>query len=474
MRVNNKKAVFVCQITDSLLKVIKCLRGGDNKTEFVAAGFETISPDIDDQLLVKKIGKIFTKLLFNNDSVVISLPSSNITCRYLKVPAQKPEEIERIISLQASRYLPYPSNELITGYQAISTDQEGYAYINLILLHQDVIRRYLKIFRQLKSRQITITLSPYGLCKLYDYVKPQDTGIVTVIDISSNQAELAITSCKKLLFSRFIKINRAQADWENLFIEEINKTEDAYVKESAKEASDKIILLGAKNLSQQFAEKLNKSTALPVEVLPYGKESNLSGEALKDISDCDDSFASLIGLGLEDIPHSLNLIPNNIKEADKNISQRKKYLRIILFVFGIIFMGGLGMIKNLDNKAAYLKKLKIELNKIEKEAKPLEQIEERFKLFEKRLQNKSSSLEMFYELHQAMPPQIYLLTFSYEDSQVVLRGLAPELNAVFKFAGQLEKAQAFGGFNIKVKYATKKQIQAGEIVDFEIIGVKSQ
>ena len=76
---------------------------------------------------------------------------------------------------------------------------------------------------------------------------------------------------------------------------------------------------------------------------------------------------------------------------------------------------------------------------------------------------------MLYALHQIMPAEVSLLSLDYdEDSQVTLRGQAPELNSVFALVGKLEESEVFKNFNVKVRYATKKKIQESEIIDFEI------
>lgn len=453
-----ESAGFICQITENALKVIKCVSKNHNKIEFVGLEAEAISSGIDDKKLAERFNYVLKKLEYNRNPIIISLPRSQATCRYLKIPSQVPKEIERIISLQASSYLPYSPNELITGYQIISTDKEGYAYINLVIVYKDVIERYLKVIKELKTAKLTVGLSSYGLSNLYSYIKPEELGSVMLIESDSQQIELAIIFRRKLVFSRSFKLNRSQPNWENLFIEEIKKTCDAYLKEVAMEEPAKIIVIGEEKASQELADILNKQAVLPVEVL-----------SLNSISTYANSFARLIGLGLGQIPESLNLLPKEIKAETVNTSLRKERLKLILFILGIILILGLGIAKNLHNKAGYLEHLKTELSKITKEARPLEEIEKRLKFIEARSQKEVSSLDMLYELHQVMPAQINLANLIYEeDGEVILRGQAQELDFIFAFVAGLEKSTVFKNFDIKVKYATKRKTTAGEIVDFEI------
>lgn len=464
-----KKAIFICQITENSLKVIKCLLN-NSKGEFVGLENEAILSDIDSKNLTERLLQAFRKLEYNNNPVIISLPRSRVTCRYLKVPTEIPNEIEKIVSLQASRYLPYPINELITGYQIISSDKEGFSNVNLIIVHKDAIDYHIKMLQSLNIKNPKIILSSYGLCNLYNYIRPEDTKQVMIIDVDSQQAELAITSNQKLLFSRYFRFNRAEPGWKDLFIEEINKTRDAYSKEVSQDAPAKIILMGAGRILEELAPILNQRVNLPVEILSYDTKINLSENLLNSVLNSDASFASIIGLGLKDAEEALNLMPQDIKKEVKKVYLRKERLRLILSISFIALVLGLGIAKDLDNKAQYLDKLKIEINKIIKEAKLLEEIEKRFQFLESRSQKKPKSLEILYELHQVVSAGVSLINFSYEeDKQVVLRGQTSELNYVSNFVSGLQESPSFKSFNIKIKYATRKNTQTGELIDFEIV-----
>lgn len=469
-----KKATFVCQLIENSLKVIKYLPITSSERKFINLETETIPADIDDKNLAERINRLFKKLGYGNNPVVVSLPRSEVSCRYLKIPSQAPGEIEKIIGLQAPHYLPYPAEELIIGYQIISTDKEGYSDVNLIITHRNVIERYIKMFRALKTKRFVIVLSSYGICNFYSHINSQESATVMIVDADSHQAELAVSGRRKLLFSRSFKLNRLKTDWENLFIEEINKTRDAYLKEVSKEPPRKIIVLGTGTISAGLAERLSKNTGLPVEVLHYNEKINIPESLLNKMVNSDSSFLSLIGLGMEAVTGSLNLLPKDIKEQVRKTTHARERLGIILLISGIILIWTLGTTKNLDNKARYLERLKVELDKIAKEAGALEEIEKRFQILENQALKKSSGLDMLYELHKIMTDQVSLVSFSYEeDNQVILRGQTPQMSPVFALVSQLEKSPVFKDLNIKIRYATKKKTQTGEIVDFEIICLKN-
>lgn len=469
MRRKNKKAVFICSITGNYLKVVRCLVH-NSKREFVSLEQEALPVNADDKKIAERLSASLKKLKYDNNPLIISLPRNQATCRQIKLPTQLPEEIKGIVSLQASRYLPYPANELITGYQIISTDKDGYSSANLVIVHKDVIERYVKLLRELKIKRFIIALNSYGICNLYTYIKKNEPGSAMVIDIDSESAELVIVFDKKAIFSRYFKLDRLRPDFENLFIEEINKTQNLYLKERLAGAPQKIIILGTGKRLLELTASLNNQVSLPVEILPYTEEINLSESLSDSIINSPTSFTSLIGLGINNIEESLYLLPQELKDEAQGKYRRKEAWRLNLLILGIILAWVLGVAKNLDNKANYLRQIKSELSKISPEAISLEEIEKRARLLESRLKKKVSSLDVLYEIHKIMPSEISLVNFNYEESsQITLRGEAQELNPVFTFVSQLGGSPVFNNFNVKVRYATNKKIQSGEIVDFEIV-----
>ncbi|MDD5195111.1 MAG: pilus assembly protein PilM [Candidatus Omnitrophica bacterium] len=473
-RRKDKKAIFICQVTENSLKVVKCGLKSKLKKEFSAFEVEALSPGESDKLLSEKARLIFQKLQYYNNPVIVSISRQQATCRYIKIPAQSPQEIERIISFQASKYLPYPVNELVTGYQTIMTNKEGYSHVNLCIVHKDVVARYLEVFKSAGAKDITITLSSYGLSILHNTVVPKEAGPVLVIDIDSAHVELAVISHDRFLFSRSFRILKQQA-LEQVMLEEINKTTSAYLKETDNAPITRIIIFGSSQREQKLAQNLGEALRMPVEAVSYCSKVSCSADFLNAIENADCSFASLVGIGLGSIPESLNFLPLDVKETRKKATASGERLRTAFLLLVTILILGLGINRSLSNKRSYLTGLRTQLSEAAKEAKGLEALEKRIALAQNSPQKNISLVEIIYELHKITPSDITLVNLNYEESgELILQGRTTELNSVFGFATALEGIEALRNFEVKVKYATKKRTRAGEIVDFEIACVKEK
>ncbi len=466
----NKTAIYACQISEGALKAVKCSLGSLGRKEFSGIEFEQFPVNLDDKMLAERIAQVFKRLGYNNEPVIIALNRNKSTCRYIKIPSTQPAEIERIANLQAPRYIPYQQDELITAYQIITTLRDGYSHVNLSIVHRDIIERFIKIIQSLKATGITVGLSSYGLVNLYAYLYPHDQSVVMLADLDQQQAELAIISARKSLFSRSFRFNRDDPVWQEHFADEIKRTREAYAKEVSKVLPQKILIFGQSGLSSQLAQYLTSTAGLAAEPLAYEEKLKISPQILNKINATNLSFAALFGLALEELPESLNMLPPGLKDVSKRSLQKKEIFRLGALSAAIILLFVLGLSQSLRNKSLYLKKIKQEINKINKEARPLEEMDKRLKILERRSSKKPSTMDMIRGVFQSLPSGIQLVSLSFDsDGQIVLRGNAADLNSVFNLVPQLEQSAALSRFGVKVRYATKKNTGQGEEVDFEII-----
>lgn len=469
MRTKKNKTVFICQFTPESCIAVKYLSARSPRKGFLGYASEGLSCLEDEASLRQAVKPVFAKLKYKHCPVIISLPSQQATCRFLKIPAQDPKEIERIVYLQASQYLPCPIEDLAVGYQIVSCDKEGYTNVNLIIVHQKVIASYLKALNELKPKKVSIVLSSYGLCNYYHYTSPGQQGTVMIIEVDSFGIELAVLVKHKLLFSRSFKIDISDPRWQDMALKEIDKAKGAYLKRLSQEDLDKIVVIDTGQVSRKLADGLAAVAGLPVELNTLLKDDKISA----DVMGKERSLAGLIGFGLESCPATLNLLPHDLKKEINRAVQRKELFRAFLSIPIIIILFGLGIVKTLQNKSDYLDRLKSELNKIKQDALPLDEIDKKLQIFKKPKEGAFSIMDMFLELSRIIPENVSLSHLSYgEKKEIILRGQAPVLNLVSEFVTKLQFSEVFKGFDVRLKYMTQRKSMAQEGVVFEVICLK--
>jgi Tfp pilus assembly PilM family ATPase len=462
---------FICQLGESRIKIVKCARNITRKVEFLEVREEEIASSADREALCFNLGRVLKELDFKDHLLIVSLPRSQVTCRYLKIPAKLPAEVEKIANLQASRYLPYQANELVTAYQPILVDKDGYTSISLFIAHRDTVDNYIQIFKKLNVNNFSVFLSSTGLMNLYHAINSQINGPVILVDIDLGQGEVVIVDKGNLFFSRSFKFSPRLPGWENIVVEEINKTRNAYSKEAFYKDPEKIVIFGLAANLQGLSDAVKKQTAIPVEIAAYWQKLSLSQSLLNQFLSLKGSCANLVGLGLKTIPDSLNLLPPEIKIQANNRLKARERLRMAYFLVCILVLFSFGILKNIDNKTRFLDYVNLELNKIENDARSIGELQKRIEFVENSHRRKPSSLDILYELHQIIPSEVVLTNFSYDEGgQIILRGQAPQMNNVFDFVNRIEKSSEFRGFEFKVRYASNKKLSSGNLIDFEIGG----
>ncbi|MBP7216461.1 MAG: PilN domain-containing protein [Candidatus Omnitrophica bacterium] len=475
MNPKQKKPIIAVQFSDQSITCTRFLPLLGSRRKFLGFAEERLPADANEKQTLESLRALLKKQEFNNNQVIICLPRSKATCRYIKIPSQNPSEIEKIISLQVSRYLPYTASELISGYQIINVDKEGYAHLNLTIVHKDVINRYLNLFKELKPERLSIILSSYGIISLCNHLDQKIQDPVMVINTDEFQVEIAIMAYNRLIFSRYFSVSGLRENLHDALVDEIKRTNDAYVREVKSEALQKLIVLSAKQNPPSFIELMGQQTHLSVKEVIYPQQIRDLDSFQTQIAASQTSYADLVGLAYLTLDESFNLLPQETKTKSRSHLAYKDRMRLASIVCAIILVFSLALAKHMNNKRDYLAFLRHELTKIEGEAKSLAEIEKRFELLKKRSQKIPSSLDVLSEVHAIIPSSVTLANLLFEDDrEIIIRGNAPDHALVFSFVSAIEQSPVFKTFSAKLKFATKKTTQLGEVIDFEIVCAKEQ
>ncbi len=469
-----KDTITVLEITEKYLKIAQSA-GSKGRRVLTVLKAEALPQGIDDQGISHRISGLFKrKDIKKTPEVILCLSRYLVTARYLKIPSREPAEIEKIIALQASKYLPYPSEELIPRYYLIGQDPEGHSRILLVIVHQDVINRHLRILKESNLSASMALVSSYGLYNWYlSSRSPEEIAEpVMLVDINPTYQDLAVICAGKLVFTRSFSVEADPQDpasvnlGQGKITEEINRSMVTYRKDKIDKDPAKIILTGNPKSIGMLGKRVSIALSLPVATV-----GSLEKVALKDKvhwEETDFSFSSIIGLALGSPLESLDLIPKGAKEKKKAQTRGKAWLKVTVLFVGILFTLLLGATKSLYDKNEYLQELKVELNKLHLEAGSLEEIKNRLEIIREQVSIPASSIDALYELYRITSPGIILNSFSFDEKkQVLIKGQAQDLSAVFKLVSALEKSEYFRG--VAVKNASKRKTRLTEVADFEIV-----
>ncbi len=461
MRKNSR--FFIAQLSEDLAKAVRVDAG-----EIAGIAGQPISGHDDAQSAASAVRKAFAALGYSGEPVILVLGRNQVTCRFIRIPGATNQEIGEIVRLQAGKYLPYSPQELVTGYQKVSVDKDGYIELNLVIVQRSLVERNRQLFDALKPADFSVSLSSYGLAQLCSRFDPGGDNTVLLVDSDSSQCELAVIGRKKLLYSRAFRLDTGEDGWKNIFGEELRKTLDTYRKEVMFKLPEKAVVLGSGERQSGILQVLRDDHQWSVDTVEPLELVRVSARAVKDLGNTSGSFAGIFGFiqGLGE--DNLNLLPRETKVKQQKALRRVETVQTAL-VFAAAFVFALaGVYKWLDNKSRRLNMIKHELAMTAQEARPLDEMEKRFRIAAQR-SGSVGILDMLSQLHGIIDQELTLTSFSYEEGMVVLRGEAGSLNTCLALVAGIEKSPAFRGLNPRVSYATKKMSAADESVNFEIV-----
>ena len=431
---------------------------------------------ISDLDVSNKILELIRDKKIKVDALISSIPRHMVTTRYLKIPSIDPKEIQKMVELQVPRQLPYPPEQIVHAFNTNFSDKSGYSYVFLVLVHREIINRHLKILKDAGLASQAITLNSEGNPNLFQNSSlPGKDEEIILIDIDSNYADIEIISGRKLLFSRPVSLEAQSQDltstidsWYTKLTQEINRSQETCRKEIIQVKINRIILTGSLKIVSGLKDKLGVEFNLPVSILEPFKEVGItSGLELKKYIDGDDSFSSIIGLGITAIEPSFNLLPNEYKAEKEKLIKRKALLKTASLLAAFIFIILAIITKDAFLKNHYIKKFDTDYKKLSSQTQNLEAMLNKLKIIKGHFANKVKTVDIIAELFKTVPQGIWLNMLTYEaDHSVTLKGQAGDLSSVFKFVDVLEKSPYFE--NIQVKYTTKRKLGEREITDFEL------
>jgi len=433
--------------------------------------------EILDAEISKKILELIKDKKLKVDALISCLPRHMVTTRYLKIPSIDPKEIQKMVELQIPRQLPYLPEQIISGFTTIFSDKDGYSYVFLVLVPREIITRHLKILKDATLVPGAIALSCEGNLNLFlnSSLSGKDEETV-LIDIDSNCADIEIISRRKLIFSRAVSLETESQDlnlkidnWHSKLSQEINRSQDTCRKEIGQVKINRIILTGSPKIIFGLKDKLAAEFSLAAGILEPFKEINpISNPDLKDYLDADDSFSSIIGLGLLNREPSFNLLPTEYKTEKEKLSRRKAFLKTAS-LFSALFLIILAIIaKDIFFKDHYIKKFDADYKKLASQTQNLEAMLNKLKIIKGQFVNKAKTVDIITELFKTVPQGIWLNSLTFDAGRsVTLKGQGSDLSSVFRFVSVLEKSPYFE--NIQVKYTTKRRFQEREITDFELV-----
>lgn len=454
------------------LVVVRNLPGRREVVDFVSRYIHGMSEDE----VCNAIKSLFEDMKAQNPRLISLIHSNMVISKNIEIPSQNPKEIKEILNLQASRHTPYSREEIIIDYINIGSYRRSYTKLLLVIVSRDSIKKRIEIMSKAGLNIEHIFFSMEGIGRLFAKALKIDSqeSPAGIIHIDAGFTDFAIMLKDKIIFIRGIPIGAqhmiAEGEASRLkFIEEIQKSLQAYKGEDIERTPDRLILTGAIEELKDLASVLNEALRIPTQAVSYFNHLPLSAGALKAVSLGNRmSFLGIIAplLTLDDT--RLDLIPEEIK-LNRSFKERSEELiksGILIMAIFVLICGIL--LSKIYFKSAYLRNLELKYKSQSKDVQRLEKDFSRFKSVKDYLSSRGYSLEVLSELYAILPEDVQLSEIKAdEQGKFSIKGTADMMGTVFSLVDSMGKSGNF--YDVKTKYTAKRKEGNKDVADFEII-----
>ena len=468
----------VIEISADIIKVIQARL--DQKGIFITKIITHSIAGLPQEAIASSLGQIISQNAIKAEKIIGVISRKDITMRMLKLPSAESQELQKMISFEAIKQIPFPAEDIFFDYRMMEATDDGYSHVVLSIAHKNIINNFLKLLDENALKPDILTPTSEGLYLWARFSLAEDINDrknILIIDMDRDKTELQILSGKKILLSRtsvfgaasLLPTNAEQQTYNERLLLEVKRSISAYAKGQKQELPiDKIVLTGCSEAARATSDMFKENLNVPVLIIESTNAFKVHDRAfVKEFTPEGVSICSALGALFALTEESINMLPPEIKKKQVILEKSKK--AVVLAALGVcIFLmaSAAGGIK-FYQKTRLLNIIKSSIKEISPATKTLETKFKRLELVQSHIKDCKKSLAFLYELHNVIPEGVLLNYLSFDkEGTIILQGTTSQMSDVFNFVGRLEKSKKFK--NIETNYVSKRRLKDRETVDFQI------
>jgi len=405
-------------------------------------------------------GKIKAKECF------IGLSSEDLIIRSFIIPSLPPKEIPSAINFEVKRYIPFPTEELISDFQYRSDRLTKKIEVIFTGIKKELFKQYNNIFEQLGFKVLGLEPGVFSILRLLKQRKKIDKkGSFGIIDVNGEEVNFTIILKDFPFFTYQIKIPALKKEEIPFrFRSGVRVSLDYFRCQFPGRNIDKILLLAEPSLIP-LAEGLEEETGLPLEVLEpkefIGKDIELNISEIKALSSVFRSlYPKIISINLYKsevlIEKAVEVAPPRIAFTSITLKVILRPLIIVLFI--VFFAFFLAQQRSLPLKRELKdRQMRISSLKIIPTFNTLSDLQDIKMNYQKKLSNideetrglKLKVIPLLDIIPRLIPEGLWLEDLSLTEEGLRLRGYAyfedekKEFGTVYRFLSSLKETDIF-------------------------------
>lgn len=320
--------------------------------------------------LTAQIQDLLSKYNIKKPLVNLSIPTEEIIFRSFVIPWMQPNEIENVVTFEASKYIPFPLEELTYSFHPVNISKDNIKRYRVIFvaIKKETVDEYINILKRAEIELQVVEPSAISLIRLlkFNNLMPENRPVALV---EQNGLSGKILVIHQLIphFVREFKLSMGEPGHETAdpaalytrLMNEIRISLDYFGRQDNQIQVRDLFMLGTEDNSLNIKKRLEVDLGIPTQLIK-------TEDLLKNIPQQDSAFIHAIGTSLLNsvpIPANFNLIGNQSSSSKKRWTTEKKDLNIKAIIVTAIICGFLLMV-SLLNTVLGPKKTEQELLKI--------------------------------------------------------------------------------------------------------------
>lgn len=151
--------------------------------------------------VVSTIANTIVDHKFTSDRLVVGLPSSMCSFRFITVPFTKKKKIEQVLPFEVEDIVPFSAQELIIDYQVI-TQEQGSSELFLSMVPQVNYDNYMSLFLENHLESDVVMPDSIAYSIFCEKFIPQGTDTTVLIDIGHHHSSMTFVRSGKMEYVR--------------------------------------------------------------------------------------------------------------------------------------------------------------------------------------------------------------------------------------------------------------------------------
>lgn len=399
------------------------------------------------------------------------------TIRLFSLPSTDPKEIREIVELQAEKHTPYAKEEILSDFSVLETQRNGYSRILLVIAHQDVINRSVRMVEASGWTIERVGCELEGLISWFQKVNPRGVGsrasqdMTLLVDVDGNTTTLAVMCRGRPIFQRSLATGAEQLVEDPLhagdrLVGELQRSIDALDIESGSGRVQEIMMSGPVEHLEEFKVQIERGLDLPVQLVSSWKGCEFTEDAQESIKKLPVvSFAALAGLLFNQ--GEVNLTPQATKFRQAFEARARALVLIGCQVMATLILVAVLLIGKAQKEERYYTMLQDLYQKVAPDAIQVEEALWQIELVEDRLRQRGKLVRAVETLARLSLSEIQWNALSFrEDEAIVLDGTSDQLPKVYEFAAALNDSAIF--VDVNPRRVNKRSSGDKDVTDFQM------